>query len=321
MDKKEVTKINFFKKVWYSITKFEQYPAMAAEGFKRALKYIITLTAIVTIFMMFGSILEMKSLVEELAKYIQNNIPEFTYSQGKISMETQETMTIDNVNYTGIDRIVINSLIETDEEREKFQNENSKIGTTVYFFNNEIVLRVQLENSEPVKQTYTYSNFVANYTGEYIEEFNKTELVEYLTSNKMTSFYAQYGLTSFIYLLIVNIVIALLDVLEIAVLGWITALIARIKIKFATIYDMAVYSITLSMFLNILYMVINYFTTFTITYFQVAYITIAYIYLAAVIFILKDDLIKRMQEVEKIKQEQLKVRKEIDEEKQEEGSN
>lgn len=321
MDKKEVTKINFFKKVWYSITKFEQYPAMAAEGFKRALKYMITLTAIVTIFIMIGSILEMKSLVGELAQYVQDNIPEFSYSQGKISMETEEAMIIDNVNYTGIDRIVINTLVETDEEREKFENENSKIGTTVYFFNNEIVLRAQLENSEPVKQTYTYSDFVANYTGENIEEFNKTEFVEYLTSNKMTSFYAQYGLSAFIYLLIVNIVVALLDVLEIALLGWVTASIARIKIKFVAIYDMAVYSITLSMFLNILYMVINYFTTFTITYFQVAYITIAYIYLAAVIFILKDDLIKRMQEVEKIKQEQLKVRKEIKEDEQEEGSN
>ena len=321
MDKKEVTKINFFKKVWYSIIKFEQYPIMAAEGFKRALKYMITLTAIVTIFIMIGSVLEMKSLVGNLAQYVQENIPEFSYSQGKIAMETEETMVIDNVNYTGIDRIVINSLVETNEEREKLEKENSKIGTTIYFFNNEIVLRAQLENSEPVKQTYTYSDFVANYTGKNIEKFNKTEFVEYLTSDKMTSFYVQYGLSTFIYLLIVNIVIALLDVLEIALLGWITASIAGIKMKFVAIYNMAVYSITLSMFLNILYLVINYFTTFTITYFQVAYITIAYIYLAAVIFILKDDLIKRMQEVEKIKQEQLKVRKEIKEDEQEEGSN
>ena len=49
-------------------------------------------------------------------------------------------------------------------------------------------------------------------------------------------------------------------------------------------------------------------------YFQVAYITIAYICLAATIFIIKDDFIKKMQEVEKIKQEQLKVREEIKEE-------
>ena len=56
------------------------------------------------------------------------------------------------------------------------------------------------------------------------------------------------------------------------------------------------------------------------TYFQVAYTTIAYIYLAAAIFILKDDFIKKMQEVMKIKQEQKNVREEIkrQEEKKEE---
>ena len=55
-----------------------------------------------------------------------------------------------------------------------------------------------------------------------------------------------------------------------------------------------------------LYIIVNYFTTFTISYFQVAYITIAYIYLAAVIFLLKDDLLKKLEEVEKIKKEQKK---------------
>ena len=38
-EKEEVKKISFFKKVWYSITKFEQYPTMAVEGVKKAIKY------------------------------------------------------------------------------------------------------------------------------------------------------------------------------------------------------------------------------------------------------------------------------------------
>ena len=49
------------------------------------------------------------------------------------------------------------------------------------------------------------------------------------------------------------------------------------------------------------YIIINYFIDFTIDYFQIAYIAIAYIYLAASIFILKDDFMKRQEEVEKIK--------------------
>lgn len=316
-NKEEVVNINFFKKVWYSITKFEQYPAMATEGLKRAIKYLIMLTAIVTVFVMIGSILQMKTLVTNLAKYVEDNIPEFSYAKGKITMDTENPIVINEVEYTGIDRIVINTLTENDEQKEQVEKDNAIAGTTIFFFNDEIVLKSQFEKDETVRQVYTYSDFIANYTGKYIEEFNKTEFVQYLTSGEMTNFYIQYGLTMFIYLLIVNIMATLLNALEIALLGWITTTIARIRIRFVAIYNMAIYSLTLPIFLNILYVVINYFTTFTITYFQVAYITIAYIYLATVIFLLKDDLIKKLQEVEKIKQEQLKVREEIKEEEQE----
>jgi type III secretory pathway component EscU len=116
-----------------------------------------------------------------------------------------------------------------------------------------------------------------------------------------------------VYLLITNIVVALLDTFELAILGWITSITAKIKMRFSALYNMAIYSLTLSMILNMIYIIINCFTKFTISYFQVAYITIAYVYLAASIFILKDDFMKKQEEVEKIKQEQKKVREEIKE--------
>ena len=313
----KVVKINFFKKIWYSITKFEQYPTMAMEGLKRAVKYLILLTAIVTLFVMVGSLLQMKTLVGDLATYVQENIPEFSYSDGKLAVQSEKPIIIENVEYSGIDRIIINTSAETDEQKEQVEKDNLITGTTIFFFNNEIILKSKSESDEIVRQPYTYSNFIAGYTGENVEQFTKTEFVQYLTSEKMGAFYGNYALSIFVYLLIVNVMVALLDSLEIALLGWITTTVARIKMRFSAIYNMAIYSLTLPMSLNILYIVINYFTSFTITYFQVAYITIAYIYLAASIFILKDDFIKKMQEVEKIKQEQTKVREEIKEEQQE----
>ena len=123
----------------------------------------------------------------------------------------------------------------------------------------------------------------------------------------MTPFYTSYATTMFIYLLLTDIIYLLLDTFRIAVFGWITAVVAKIKMKFSAIYNMAIYSFTLPMILNIIY----YFIDFKIKYFEVAYTTIAYIYLAAAIFILKDDFIKKMQEVMKIRQEQKNVREEI----------
>ena len=315
-NKEEIVNIKFFKKIWYSITKFEQYPAMATEGLKRAIKYLMMLTAIVTIFVMIGTLLQMKTLIGDFAKYVQENIPEFSYSDGNLSMQMEETIVIEDVMYESIDKIVINTLLETDEQKEQIEKENLINGTTIFFFKDQIILKVKTENDEVVRQSYTYGDFITNYTGENIEKFDKAEFVQYLTSEKMVTFYAQYGASIFLYLLIVNIIVGLLDSLEIAILGWITTTVARIKMRFVAIYNMAIYSLTLPMILNILYLIVNYFTDFTITYFQVAYITIAYIYLAATIFIIKDHLIKKIREVERIKQEQLKVREEIKEEQQ-----
>jgi len=319
MDKsEEVIKISFLKKVWYSITQFEKYPEMALEGIKRAVKYLIFLTAIVSAFILIGSLLQLKDLVNELAQYIDKNIPEFSYVDGNLSMGTEKTIIFDDIKYDIIDKIVIEPSAETEEEKEKIEKDNLAIGSTMFLFKNEMILEIKTENNEIVRQTFTYDDFVNGFIGQNVESFNKADFVQYLTSNKMLNFYVSYGVTLFLYLFIVNILVAFLDSLEIAILGWITTTIARIRMNFGAIYNMAVYSLTLPMILNILYIVINYFIDFTITYFQVAYITIAYIYLAATIFILKDDFIRKMQEVEIIKQEQLKVREEINREEEKE---
>ena len=47
--KEEFLKLNFFKKVWFSITKFEKYPEMAAAGVRKSLTYLFKLILIFTI--------------------------------------------------------------------------------------------------------------------------------------------------------------------------------------------------------------------------------------------------------------------------------
>lgn len=314
MKENKVKNINFFKKIWYSITKFEQYPAMAAEGIKTSTRYLLILITLVTVAAMVGSLLQTNKLMKDLAQYIQENIPEFSYNDGKLEMNTEEPIVINDIQYQGIDRIVIDPSADTAEQKEKDKTDNSMEGIIVFLFKDEIVLVGKTsESDKTAEQVYTYSNFIQSYTGTDIQSFNKTDFTNYLTSERMIPFYTRYGLSIFIYLLIMNVIYALLDAFEIAILGWITGSLAKIKIKFSALYSMAAYALTLPIFLNIIYIIINYFTTFSIKYFQVAYIAIAYIYLAATIFILKDDLIRKMQEVEKIREEQKNVKEEIKE--------
>ena len=311
MEENKTKNINFFKKLWYSITKFEKYPEMAAEGIRSAIKYLIIISFIVSIFISIGSTIEMHKVIGELANYINNNIPDFTYADGKISAEMQEPMVITEVNDSTIDQIVIASNAETEEAKNTSKTEHEIIGNTIFFFKNQVVLVARAENGQVNEQPYTYQDFIKSYTQEDIKEFNKQELVNYMTSSSMNSYYIRYVIAIVVNLLLVNVMVALLDTLQLAILGWITTIVARIKMKFVAIYNMSIYALTLSMILNIVYIIINYFVDFTIEYFQIAYMAIAYIYLAASIFILKDDFMKRQEEVEKIKQEQIKVREEI----------
>ena len=311
MEEQKTNKISLLKKIWYSVTKFDKYPDMAVEGVKAAIKYLVILTAIVTVFSVINSMIEIGKMVENVATYIEENIPEFSYSDGNITMDIQEPIIISNIQYSGIDKIVINPNAETYEQKQETKQENNEDGTTIFFFKNQITLQSKLEGAEAQEKGYTYEEFIKSYTQDNIKDFNKAQVIEYMRSAQMTSFYYKYGVSITIYLFLANIMFAAFCTIELAVLGWITASVGRIRIKLKAILSMAMYSLTLPMILNIAYIVINYFTKFTISYFQVAYTTIAYVYLAAAIFILKDDFIKKQQEVEKIKQEQKKVREEI----------
>ena len=317
MEENQVKKLNFFKKIWYSIVKFEKYPDMAAEGVMSAIKYLVILVAIVSFFIVIGSTVDMYKMVGELSTYIESNIPEFSYENGKITMETELPIVIEDIKYSGIDKIVINPFAETEEEKNKSKEENKIIGTEIFFFKDQIILKNETENNQVTEQPYTYQDFISSYVQENIEKFNKADLVEYLVSKNMYSYYLNYALSLIVYLFIVNILVALIDTLELSVLGWITTILIRMRMRFTAVYNMSIYAFTLSMILNIVYIIINYFTDFTISYFQIAYILIAYVYLAATIFIIKDDFIKKQQEVERIKQEQEKVREEIKEQERE----
>ena len=313
MEENKVQKISFFKKVWYSITKFEKYPDMASEGLKSTIKYLLIAVAIVTIFIVIGSLIEMNNLIGKVSNYIETDIPDFSYSDGNLSMEIEEPIIIDvdDKEYSGIDKVYINPNIENDEEKSKIEEENSVVGVSVFFYKNQVILISKGENNNITRQPYTYKDFISSYTQEDISTFNKQELLEYITSEKMYNYYMRYGFSILIYLIFMNLMVALLDAFELAVLGWITAITARVKMRLLAIFNMSIYALTLPMILNIVYIVINYFTDFNISYFSIAYITIAYVYLAAAIFIIKDDYIKKQEEVEKIKKEQIKVREEI----------
>ena len=99
----------------------------------------------------------------------------------------------------------------------------------------------------------------------------------------------------------------------------ITTLVAGIRIRYRAVFNMSVYSITLSTILQLIYIIINTFTGFNIKYFDLMYTAISFICLTAAIFMIKSDVIRQQIELMKVieakKQEQEEQK---DEEKKEE---
>lgn len=80
-NKERFLKISFFKKVWYSITKFEKYPEMAALGVKKAILYFTELMIIFSI-LLTGIYVY---YISNIAKFEDQNL---TFSEKMINVLT-----------------------------------------------------------------------------------------------------------------------------------------------------------------------------------------------------------------------------------------
>lgn len=217
--KGEKYNLSFFKKIWYSICKFEKYPEMAALGVKKA---IIYLTEIIIIFSIMYT-----------AIFIKHIKIKYNFTQNDITLSEQ------------------------------------------------LVLMIEKENN--------------------LDEQEK-EALNYLIREDGFSDFIVIGLIFFI--VVISFYMAtLLDVIMISGFGLITCFIAKIKINYKALFNMSIYSLTLPIFLRVIYYFITMLTNFTIKYFSTMYIAISYISLAAAIFLIKSNIIKQHLELIKIIEE------------------
>ena len=117
----------------------------------------------------------------------------------------------------------------------------------------------------------------------------------------------------------------LIDILILSLFGLITSAFARIQIRYRALFNMAVYSVTISTTLQLIYIIVKTFTGFNIKYFDLMHTAISFICLTAAIFMIKSDVIRqqielmKVIEIKKQEQEQEQENKEEKDEKEEEN--
>lgn len=308
-EEKQKNKMGFFKKVWSSIVKIEDYPEMAAQGFGKALSYLAKITAILAIVLCLGIIYQTHGMVQEGINYLQNEFPDFSYKEGKLKVDSKDT--IENEE-TILGKTIIDTKTEEESKINQYINKITESGSGIIILKDKVILK-----NQAVVGTinYNYSELL-NQMG--IQEFNKQDLINYANSSKITSLYVSVFITVFVYSFFMYFLTTTSNALFLSIFGYIASWIAKIKMRYVAIFNMSVYAFTLSTILNMLYVGSNIFIDFNMEYFEVMYVSVAAIYLIAAIFILKTEFIKKQAELIKIAEAEAIVKKQLEEQREKE---
>lgn len=277
-NEKGIVYIPFYKKIWYSITKFEKYADMATEGVGRAISYFICLILLFSMIFSLVLCIRTSSVINEIEDYLNSNINNISYEDGILNIDV-------NNDAKEIATSVGTVIIDTYEDEEI-----NYTGDVIVFQDDGV-----LYNLRGYKDKMYYD--------EIIDEdfsFNKSDFISFIdTIFSGPQLFAAFLLVIFGYLFFV----ILIDILILTVFGIFASLMAGLRIRYRAIFNMAIYSITTSTILQLIYYIINCFTQFNIKYFDFMYIAISFICLIAAIFMIKSDVLKQRLELMKVMQE------------------
>ena len=307
-EKEEKMNKGFFKKIWYSINKIEKYPELSAEGLGRAIIYLMTLVLIIGAISSFATVYRTSLKVKEVAKYIDEKIPELTYKEDTLQVGAEEAIIDENENFG---KIIVDTKTDDEQQINQYIEETSDEENAVIILKNKLMLKQSGTNGTT---DYNYKDLFGQMG---ITEFNKQSLLDYLNGNGIMNLYFSLFASLLIYSFVIYLINLLFYIIIISIFGYLATMILKLKIRYVAIFNMAIYAITLPALLNIIYIAVNAFYPYQISYFEVLYALIASIYIMAAIFILKTEFNKKQGEVQKIVEVEKQIKEENKEEKRE----
>lgn len=317
MTKENKEKVGFFKRIYLAVRDFEQYGIFGAENVTTAIKYLLKIMLIFVIVVAGIFIYQFHTYFQEAVTYFRDNISQLHFVEGNLEINQGETIEIKNDNSI-LPYLVINT-DATNEEIDDYTKTLSGYETGMLILGDKIIYKNQLLSQE---MQYNYKDIIQNYP---ISEFDKQGVLDFISQIDKVSLYISLFIVMTIYLYVIYLASTFVDVFMLAVLGFIVARIAGMKIRFKATFNIGIYALTLPLLLNLIYVVVNSLTGFTVQYFSWMYTTISYIYVIVAVLMIKADFINKQAELMKIIEEQERVRQEMkmreEQKKQEEAKN
>lgn len=306
----EERKIGFFKRMFRAIKDFDEYKEYAIEKTGTSIKYFLKLMIFFSLIISIAMTIRFYSWMDEGLEYIKNNIVDFELKDGKLTVSQEEPILIENEN-SPLNIILIDTRERTEEEKNEQIEKVKSYTSGMLLTEDQIMLKMPFTEQGQTESWYSYDALG-------VENITKESLIASATTGSLIYISFIFYLGTVVYLFVMYAVLALLDVVLLAILGFIVSRILRIPLRFAPTWNVAVYALTLPILLNALYIFVNVLFGIEIKYFGVMYNAISYIYMITAILLIKSDIIKRNMEVTAIVEEQEKVKQELERKREEE---
>lgn len=300
----EEVKISFWKKIKISIFGLEDYKKLIVQKISKTISYIVILMLIFALFLTLAFTYKISKKISVVKQYIEQNIDILEYNNGKLNIVQKENSNI-NVDELLETKIIIDTSNElTTEQINKYQEQIKQYYNGIIILQDKVMVKTELSSAI---STITFEEITNSIN---LVKIEKQDILN-IFSNKLL--YVVLYTLIFVYLFVIYLSSVLLDAILYAFLAYLVGICSNMRIRFKNVYNIAIYSLTLPIILNLIYIVINILTGYTIKYFDILYTAITCIYITAAILIIKSDIIKQQMELSKIIQEQEKIKQELEE--------
>lgn len=303
----EEVKISFWKKLKISIFGLEDYKKLIVQKTRKTILYLVILMLIFSFFLSFAFTYKISQKINVVKQYIEKNIETLEYSNGKLNI-IQKEITEQKTDELFDTKIIIDTSNNLQNEKiNEYQQEIKKYYNGIVILQDKIMVKTELSNA--------ISTIALNEITDSINlvKVEKQDILNILSGNTIYKLYIIMYIIIFIYLFVIYLSSTLVDAVLYSFIGYLAGIFSNLRIRFKSVYNIAIHSLTLPIILNLIYIIINVLTGYTIKYFDILYMAITSIYIIAAILIIKSDIIKQQLELSKIMQEQEKVRKEMEE--------
>ena len=303
-------KQGFFKSIKNSIFNFDSYQDFALEEMKRGIFYFLKLAILFSVIIaIVFSVLQVVVTIPNAKNFIASDIPDFSYSNGILDVKSDETVTIDNI----ADQVLIiadtKDLDETKINEYKDKINLYDIGVLV------LKDKVYLKNSYAGGLQEIPMSDIGSIYGK--NEFTKQDIVNDINSINMISLCISLAFTVFLGFFITYLIMSILDIIILALLSNIVAMLLRVRMKVSALVNISVHAMTLPIILLLIYAIVLMTTGFEIKYFNIMYRGIAYIYVITAVFLIRQNLIKQQMELTTIVQKQKELKQQLEEKEKE----